>query len=72
MKNKGFSLFAVIGFICISSIISAITVGVIITNSYKSTSGTLYSDLVKDEDLKEFLKAFLTQYIYAVFLCFFL
>lgn len=58
MKNKGFSLFAVIGFICISSIISAITVGVIITNSYKSTSGTLYSDLVKDEDLKEFLNVY--------------
>ena len=55
MKNKGFNLLTVIIFVSITSIISAMTVGVIITNSYKSDDGTSYKDLIKDENLKEFL-----------------
>lgn len=58
MKNKGFNLITVIGFICVASIISAITVGVIMTNSYKSADGTSYTDLLQDADVKEFLDVY--------------
>lgn len=58
MKNKGFNLLTVIVFVCLTSIISAITVGVIITNSYKSSDGTLYSDLLKNENIQEFLNVY--------------
>ena len=43
MKNKGFNLLTVVVIMCLVAVISAITVGVIITNSYKSADGTPYS-----------------------------
>lgn len=58
MKNKGFNLITVIGFICLTSIISAITVGVIMTNSYKSADGTSYTDILQEEEIKEFLDVY--------------
>ena len=58
MKNKGFNLITVICFICLASIVSAITIGVIMTNSYKSADGTLYTDILQDEEIKEFLDVY--------------
>lgn len=54
MKNKGFNLIQVIIIICITSITSAITVGVIIKNS----SSLSYGNLSNDKSLNEFLKAY--------------
>ncbi len=58
MKDKGFSLLTVIVIVCLTSIVSAITVGVIITNNYKGTDGITYTNLIKDENLKEFLDVY--------------
>lgn len=59
MKNKkGFNLLSVIIVICITSIISGLTTGVIVTNSYKNNLGLTYEDLVKDESLNEFLEVY--------------
>lgn len=61
MKNKnGFSLVTVIVIICISSIISAITSGVIVNNSYRTSSGINYNKFVSDEDLNGFLDVYET------------
>lgn len=55
MKNsKGFNLISVIIIICITSITSAITAGIIVTNNY----GLSYNKLVEDKDLNDFLKAY--------------
>lgn len=56
--NKGFNLFSVIGIISVTSIISAITVGVIITNEYRGNNGTSYGELIKDENIQEFLNIY--------------
>lgn len=53
-KNKGFNLISVIIIICITSITSAITAGVIVTNNYDLS----YSRLTSDENLQEFLQAY--------------
>ena len=60
MKNnkKGFNLLSVIIVICITSIISGLTTGVIVTNSYKNNLGLTYEDLVNDESLNEFLEVY--------------
>ncbi len=58
MKNKGFNLLTVVVIMCLVAVISAITVGVIITNSYKSADGTPYSELIKDENIQEFLDVY--------------
>lgn len=57
-SNKGFDLFTVIIIICIVSISSAITVGVIVTNGYKNTIGIAYKDIANDKDLSEFLEVY--------------
>lgn len=57
-NNKGFNLISVIFIIFVVSIISAITVGIIITNSYKAGSKVGYTELMKDENLQEFLKVY--------------
>lgn len=55
MKNsKGFNLISVIVIICVTSVISAITTGVIISNNY----GLSYKSVNEDEKLNEFLKAY--------------
>ena len=60
MKNnkKGFNLLSVIIVICITSIISGLTTGVIVTNSYKKNLGLTYEDLVNDKSLNEFLEVY--------------
>ncbi len=60
MKNnkKGFNLLSVIIVICITSIISVLTTGVIVTNSYKNNLGLTYEDLVNDKSLNEFLEVY--------------
>lgn len=56
MKKKGYSLIQVIVIILVTSIISAITVGVIFTKSSSSTVN--YKELVVDENVKEFLDVY--------------
>ena len=58
IKNKGFNLITVIIIICISSIISGITTGVIVTNGYKNSTGLTANELASDQDLKEFLEVY--------------
>ena len=61
MKNKnGFSLITVIVIICISSIISAITSGIIVNNSYRTNNGVNYNSFVSDKDLNSFLDVYKT------------
>lgn len=57
-SNKGFNLLSVIIIICVTSIISGITTGVIVTNSYKSSTGLTYNELLSDENLNEFLEVY--------------
>ena len=55
MKNiKGFNLISVIIIIFVTSIASAITAGVIVTNNYNLT----YKGLSEDKELSEFLKTY--------------
>lgn len=55
MKNsKGFNLISVIIIICITSVVSAVTAGIIVTNNYNLS----YSDLSNDKELTDFIKAY--------------
>ena len=55
MKNsKGFNLISVIIIICITSVVSAVTAGIIVTNNYNLS----YSDLSNDKELADFIKAY--------------
>lgn len=55
MKNsKGFNLISVIIIICITSVVSAVTAGIIVTNNYNLS----YSDLSNDKELSDFIKAY--------------
>lgn len=56
--NKGFNLLSVIIIICVTSIASAITTGVIVNNGYKNSTGISYSDIVNDSSLNEFLEVY--------------
>lgn len=53
-SNKGFNLISVVIIICITSLTSAITAGVIVTNNYNTT----YEGLADDKNLNEFIKAY--------------
>ena len=57
-NNKGFNLLTVIIIICCTSIISAITVGVIVNNGYKSAKAINYKELSSDPALMDFLDAY--------------
>lgn len=57
-KNRGFSLAWVLVIVSITSIISALTTGVIIYNNNKVSSNLTYSDLSKDEALNQFLEVY--------------
>lgn len=57
-NNKGFNIVSVIIIICVTSIISGITTGVIVTNSYQSSTGLTYNELINDENLSEFLEVY--------------
>lgn len=55
MKNsKGFNLISVIIILCITSVVSAVTAGIIVTNNYNLS----YSDLSNDKELSDFIKAY--------------
>lgn len=53
-KGKGFNLMSVVIIICVTSIISAITAGIIVTNNYDLS----YKGLSTDKYLSGFLKAY--------------
>lgn len=58
-KNyKGFSLAWVIGIVIVTSIISAITSGVIVYNNNRLTYDLTYGDISNDQDLNEFLTVY--------------
>lgn len=58
MKINGFKLGSVILIIIITSIMSAITTGVIITNNYETSSGLTFGEILYDENLSEFLNIY--------------
>jgi len=58
MESKGYSLYHVIVIIIATSIISAITVGVIFTKSFVSDEGVSYSELLVDENIQNFLNVY--------------
>ena len=53
-SSKGFNLISVIIIICITSVVSAVTAGIIVTNNYNLS----YSDMSNDKELSDFLKAY--------------
>ncbi len=53
-KGKGFNLMSVVIIICVTSLISAITAGIIVTNNYDLS----YKGLSTDKYISEFLKAY--------------
>lgn len=55
---KGFGLLETIIIIVITAIISGITTGVILYNSFNDKTGNSYSSLTGDENLKEFLDVY--------------
>ena len=57
-NDRGFSLAWVIGIVVVTSIISAITAGVIVYNNNKLSYDTTYGDLSNDKDLNEFLSVY--------------
>lgn len=57
-KYKGFNLTWILTTVVITSIISALTTGVIIYNNNKITNKISYSDLSKDENLNQFLEVY--------------
>jgi len=57
-RYKGFSLSLVLVIVTITSIISALTTGIIVYNNNKLSSKLTYTDLAKDEELNQFLKVY--------------
>jgi len=57
-KSKGFNLIWVLIIVTITSIISAITTGIIVYNNNKITNKVTYADLSNDEALSEFLEVY--------------
>ncbi len=58
MQRKGYSLIHVIIIVIITSIISGLTVGVILSKSNIQEKGFTYSDVLNDEEVQEFLKTY--------------
>ncbi len=57
-KTKGFGLLETIIIIVVTSIIAAITTGVILYNSFGEKTGVSYGKLSEDKNLKEFLDVY--------------
>lgn len=55
---KGYNIVEVIIIIIITSLVSAITTGIIINNNSRTTSGSTYSELLKDDNVKDFLNVY--------------
>ena len=62
MKRKiavnGFNINEVVVIIVITSIVSALLIGTIITNNYRTTTGLSYRELLNDENVKDFLNVY--------------
>lgn len=57
-KYKGFNLPWVLSIVVITSIISALTTGVIVYNNNRITNKVTYADLAKDDKLNQFLEVY--------------
>lgn len=57
-KNNGFSLNWVLVIVAITSIISAMTIGIIVYNNNKISPQISYNDLSNDEELNQFLAVY--------------
>ncbi len=57
-KNQGFKLSWVLIIVAVTSIVSALTTGVIVYNNNKITSKVTYTDLAKDPELNQFLEVY--------------
>ncbi len=57
-KTKGFKLLDIIIIVIITAVVSGLTCGVIVFNSYQEKSGFAYASLTKDDSLKEFLTVY--------------
>lgn len=57
-KSKGFNLPWILSIVAITSIISALTTGVIIYNNNKITNKVSYTDLSNDKELNQFLEVY--------------
>lgn len=55
---KGFNLVEVSVIIVASCIISALVVGTVISNNYRTNFGVTYRDLLNDENIKDFLNVY--------------
>ena len=58
VNNQGFNLISVIIIIVVTSLVVAITSGVIITNNYKTKSNDIYRKVIQDSDLSEFIDVY--------------
>jgi len=57
-KDKGFSLVSTIIIIVVTAVISGITTGVIMYNSYRQSTGLSYGEIYDDKALQEFLEVY--------------
>lgn len=57
-KSKGFNLAWVLSIVVVTSIVSALTTGVIVYNNNKITNKVSYADLSNDKELNEFLEVY--------------
>ena len=57
-KYRGFNLPWVLGIVVVTSIISALTAGVVVYNNNRLSYDLTYADLADDEDLNEFLTVY--------------
>ena len=57
-KSRGFNLIWILSIVVVTSIISALTTGVIVYNNNKITNKLTYGDLAKDENLNQFLEVY--------------
>src|SRR5574344_556947 len=55
---KGFNITEVIIIIIITSIISALATGIILVNNNRTSTGTTYSTLLKQDEVKDFLNVY--------------
>ena len=57
-KSRGFNLIWILSIVVVTSIISALTTGVIVYNNNKITNKLNYGDLAKEENLNQFLELY--------------
>ena len=57
-KKNVFSITEIIVIVIVTSLVSALSAGLIITNSFQNNSGISYLNLVNDKNLKEFLSVY--------------